>query len=384
LQLDPTFVHAWARLGVEHAAAYYSAADKTAGRQALARAAIERALALAPADPVVKIAEGNYFRMATSDQERAAAAFEQVLATAPYHVDALNGLASVRRAQGREAERALLIERALAVEPRNFGALNRLKHHHLAFRDYDRAAAYQQRIVELRPGDLDLRAKLQQIEYYRSGDWAGYGAWRATLRAGVEREIGIVHELDTRRAIARRDWNEALRLAEIEPADSRPALTDNQAAILRRVRLALVHRARSDQATAREHAHNAIRQLDQEIARAPRDLGSWELKAKMHALLGERNLAEESFAQALAVARGEGGATLEGEVRRHLLDLHAMLGDLDRANAEAARQVRLPSAFVHEWRASVELAALWDTPAFKALVADPASNAPLPVPGRQQ
>ncbi len=67
---------------------------------------------------------------------------------------------------------------------------------------------------------------------------------------------------------------------------------------------------------------------------------------------------------------------------RRIVDVYALLGDRKDAIAEIARQLRLPSAWPHEYRVHMELASLWDDPEFKALVDDPKNNAPLPIVNR--
>jgi TolB-like protein/class 3 adenylate cyclase/Tfp pilus assembly protein PilF len=376
---DPGFALAWAALAAEHALAYATAWDKTAQRQTLARDALNRALALQPRDATVKIAEGQVWRMAFSDYERAARAFESVLAQTPYHVEALNGLSGVLAFQDRDAESAALLERALVVEPNNFRALRSMMRHHRRYRQYARAEQLQQQLIALRPDDLSLQAEYQQTGYYRTGTWTAYDAWRAGQPPGVERRLGMVLKMDLKRAAARRDWPQVVRLVETDAADSRAALTDNQAMMLRQVALALVHNVQGDRGKAVIHARRAIEWIDREIAHAPLDAFSWSLRSQMAAVLGDSARAKADFNRSLEVARQEGGGAAAASMRSDALALHALLGELDQAQAEAARLVRLPGMYVHDMTVSLELAPLWDTPAFRALIADPASNAPVPL-----
>lgn len=295
VELDPQFAHAWARLATEHARAYYSATDKTTARQAQVKLAMDRALGLAPEDLIVRIAEGDYSRMALADYERAAQAYEKVLRAAPHNVDALNGLATVYLYQDRAAERVTLIERALTVEPRSFGALERLKFHYVIYRHYERALAYQQNLIELRPNDIPLQAEYQRIEYLRTGTWGAYDTWRSRLPERAERKYLMVREMDIDRAIARRDYSEVLRLAEVDPEDSRESLDSSQADILKHRLLALTHRARGDRVRAIESARAGMRLLEAETKNRPRDWYSWQVKSWLHAVLGERDAALATF-----------------------------------------------------------------------------------------
>src|SRR5204862_498797 len=62
VELDPKFALAWARLGSEQAR-MYRWLDRTESRLTQAREAIERAQALTPDDPLVKIETANYYRL---------------------------------------------------------------------------------------------------------------------------------------------------------------------------------------------------------------------------------------------------------------------------------------------------------------------------------
>ena len=378
VELDPQFAHAWARLATEHARAYYSATDKTPARQTQAKLAMDRALGLAPEDLVVRIAEGDYYRMALADYERAAQAFAKVLQAAPHNVDALNGLASVYLYQDRAAERVALIERALTVEPRSFGALKGLKFHYVIYRHYDRALAYQQKLIDLRPNDISLQAERQRIEYLRTGTWDAYDTWRSRLPERAEGKFLMVRNMDVDRAIARRDYAEVLRLAEVDSEDSRDSVDSSQAGILKHRLLALTHRARGDRVRAIESARMGMRLLEAETKNRPRDWYSWQLKSWLHAVLGERGAALATHERAVAVAKKEGGAIDEESSRRGLLGLHALLGNRREAVAEASRQLKLPDSHPNEMRLSLELADLWDDSQFQAILNDPSNISPLP------
>jgi TolB-like protein/Tfp pilus assembly protein PilF len=380
---DPAFALAWAALAVEHARAYVTAWDKTAQRQVLAREALDRALALQPLDASVKIAEGQVWRLAFSDTERASRAFQSVLAQTPNHVEALTGLSAVLDAQDRSAESAALLERALVVEPNNFRALGQLMRHHRRHRQYERAEQLQKQLIALRPGELDLQAEYQRTEYYRTGTWTAYDAWRAGQAPGIETRIGLVLLMDLNRAVARADWPAVIRLVETDAADTRASQTDNQVAVLRQVTLALAYQAQGKRAQAVTAARRALEVIDREIAHAPQDSASWLMRASMDAVLGDASRAHADFERSLEVELKDRGSASQEALRRNVLGLHALLGELDQAQEEAERQVRLPGTFVNDWRVSFELAPLWNTPAFQALIADPASNAALPgVAGR--
>lgn len=377
VELDPKFALAWARLAAEHARAFDYAVDKTPTRLNKAREAMERAQALAPEDPLVKIEEGAYYHYALNDQTRAAKAFEGVLKSVPHNVEALIGLADVRLRQLQWGERVALLERALAVDPRNPNTLTRLSNQYLGFRQFGRAVALLQQLIDIRPEDQDLRAKLHLTEYWRTGSWDAYDRWRSTIPKGAESESARVRNVDADRAIARRDFAEVLRLIDVDSVDVR-SLIDSRDSAFKGTLRALTLRAKGEPSRASETARAALHLLDSELQKTPTDISMLEDKARSHALLGEREMAFSALARAVAAAKNEGGTRYAELIQRASLELHALLGDRKETLAELSRQLKLPESQANDFRVSLSLASLWNDSQFHAIVNDPANNAPLP------
>lgn len=382
LELDPKFALAWARLAAEHARAYSYGIDQTPARLKQAKEAMERAQALAPEDLLVKIEEGTYYHYALNDQVRAAKAFEGVLTFAPHNVDALFGLADVRLRQMQWGERVSLLERALAIDSRNPNTLIRLSNQYRDFRHFDRALRLLQQLINIRPADHDLKAKFHLTEYWQTGSWDSYDRWRSTLPKGAELESARVRNVDADRAIARRDFNEVLRLTDVDSEDVR-SLIDSRDKAFKGVLRALVLRAKGEPSRAVETARMALRLLASELQKTPTDTSLLSDKARLHAILGEHQMAFATLARAMALAKDEGGTRWAEIHQRRSLELHALLGDRKEALAELSRQLKMPESQANDFRVNLSLASLWDDPQFQVIVDDPANNAPLPLePGR--
>ena len=376
VELDPKFALAWARLAAEHARAYGYGIDKTSARRSQARQAMDHALTLALEDPQVKIEEGIYYHYALDDYARAAKAYEGVLRTAPNNVAALIALADVLGRTLRSSEGHALLERALAVDARNVHALIRQSNHYRNFRQFGRSLDLQQRLINVRPDDLELHAKYQWILYRQTGSWDAFDKWRSTLPKGAELRTYRVLRLDMERASARRDFDEVLRLLAVIPEDVKSNWKDYDHAELR----ALALRAKGDGSRAAEAARVALRQIAVELKSSPTDDQLLTLSALLHAILGERDLALANHKLALTTALAKKDLFSAGLADGELLYLHALLGDREKALQEIARQLKLPGWWsAHGFRVDLRLAALWDDPKFQAIVNDPASNAPLPI-----
>src|SRR5207253_2953476 len=101
-------------------------------------------------DPQIRIEQAAYYLLALSDEVSAEKSYREVLAKAPNNLDALIGLADVEYRQARWNERVPLLEKALAVDPRNIPALVRLANTYRFFRQFDRALALREQLIRIR------------------------------------------------------------------------------------------------------------------------------------------------------------------------------------------------------------------------------------------
>lgn len=378
VERDPKFAVAWAYLAKEYSTLHSLHLDREAAPDAKAGHALARAQSLAPDDPIVMIADGKHSEDVKNDDERAATIYERVLQRAPNHLDALLRLSAVRGKQRRDREWADLGERVLAIDPRNASALLGLSNAYRNYRHYDRALVLQKQLINLRPDDLDLIAKYHLIEYWRTGSWSSYDSWRSTLPQGVELKIARIRNVDADRALARRDFKEVLRLTDADTDDTR-AMIDGRDPGYKGALRAMIYRAMGDEERAALEARAALQVFDAYIGRDANDESLHFEKARMHALLGERDRALAVHAQAIEVARRNNGLRGEEYAKRDILRIHALLGDKGPTLIELSRQLKLPSSWAHDFRVMLELAPLWDDAEFQSIISDTANNAPLPL-----
>lgn len=374
VEVDPKFALAWAYLAADHALIHYLSLDPTDARLRKAQDALDRALALAPDDLEVRAAAGTVYLYGYRDLARTAQHVEQLLRAAPNQVLALNQLAAVRRRQGRWLESIALRERTLAVDPRNLDALAGLRDNYSLFRQFDRALAFQRRILELQPDSIDAHCVFYEIEYFKTGSFAGYDAWRPTLPAGSEYRSQRLWFMDFVRASARRDFESLLRLLDSEPPNFSRFLPP---AFLR----ALVLWAKGDKAQAVAMAHKDVGRASAEQRAAPHDFIALMIVVFDRAILGERKEALEQFRHWAEtepqVKRDAVLADVIVDVQGRLYGLVGERGQLLQVLRHKTRRYGIWP--VHDWSNSLYYARLWDDPEFKALIADPANNAPLPI-----
>jgi len=375
VELDPNFALAWARLGAEHAIARSYGFDGSSSRLTQARQAIDRALALAPDDIEVQIEEGKFHQYGSNDYARATQSFEKVLRIAPNNVDARLQLAFVRWSELNYTEVAAHLEKVLAIDTRNVQALSAYASLLWRFRYFDRALAMQQRLINIRPDDIDLQGKYQSIEHSKTGAWDAFDKWRSSLPSGVERTYYRIWRLDVDRAAARRDFDGLMRLTEAYPKE---VLGGEWATLEVDLERAELLHAMGDRSRARDIARTLLARATEQLRLRPDDLRLLPISYFSRAMLGQREAALAEHRRAHALVLASKNLSYAESIYRHLVQLLALLGDRKQALQEIAQQLKLPGSLAFEYRDSRYLLSLSDDPAFKAIVNDPANNAPLP------
>jgi non-specific serine/threonine protein kinase len=118
IEIEPTFAQSYAELGVVYTQMYWDFLDRSEGRLAAAREAVERSLELAPEATESHFAVGWYAYHGERDYERARQEFEWVLERQPNNSIVMASLAYVKRRQGGFTEALALLRQAVALDPR--------------------------------------------------------------------------------------------------------------------------------------------------------------------------------------------------------------------------------------------------------------------------
>jgi serine/threonine-protein kinase len=175
--LDSGFAPAWAQLARAHALYYANGIPRSAGA-ARAKAAAERAVALAPGRAEGQLALGDYHLLVHNDPARALAVYAAGLRTAPDDAELLAGTANAEPRLGRWEASLGHLTRAQALDPRSLLTARRLARTLLWLRRYPEAAAAYDRALALAPTDLAIIRGRAMVPLAQ-GDLAGA---RAVLR----------------------------------------------------------------------------------------------------------------------------------------------------------------------------------------------------------
>jgi TolB-like protein/Flp pilus assembly protein TadD len=169
---DPAFLNAYCKLARAHDQLYLFGDDHTPARLALAEQAINAAVRLRPdaAEAHLALARHLYSKL---DYEGARKEIEMARRTLPNDPEIFEWSGYIDRRQGRWQESTRNLERALELDPNNIYILHQISTSYQCLRDYEKEAAALNRILGLKPNDLDTRITRAQLEVY----------WKADTRA---------------------------------------------------------------------------------------------------------------------------------------------------------------------------------------------------------
>ncbi len=161
VELDSTFAEAWSQLSRARTSLYSNGIPDSALGEA-ARAAAERARALAPNDPLTYLATGDlYSSVNPTDSRRARAEYDEGVRLAPDNVDLLSAAAIASSVMAQWDTVAAQLQHALRLDPHSFTVARRLATVRLFQREYPAADSAIARAIELAP--TNTQAALLQV-----------------------------------------------------------------------------------------------------------------------------------------------------------------------------------------------------------------------------
>lgn len=375
VKLDPNFAEAWAYLSLAHVLAVFSGEDHSPERLARAKAAIETAVRLAPADPVVIEMQGSYYYYGYRDYARAAEQYQRLLLIRPNSADALGQIGLLYRRQGRWAESLANLRKAAQLDPHNVNIVGGIAESLANLWQYDAAATERRHAVEILPGDIFFASAVPQNEFLARGSTREMEDWLASQKpatAGDETKLLVVRR---NWAHLHGDWAQAVKIdqqhAYLDPYDDPHWLQDFLSV------LDLV--GNNELTAARARAKEIIPELNALLDKQPSNANLWVSLAGLYAFDGEKEPALRCARKAVALMP-ESGDAVDGPfysiVNAQVL---AWTGDKEGALAELARLLRTPYGVnVHAARGDPGWLPLRGDPRFEALLDDPKNNAPMP------
>ena len=362
VELDSTFVPAWAELS-RVASALYGNRAPTPELAEQARHAAERARRLGPTRPEGFLALGSYYRQVLGDSRQALAAFQAGLKLAPSNVDLILAAGIIEQTFGNWEGALAQFERGTALDPRSPNAARR---HALALfmlRRYVEAETAQARAVALAPTALTI---IHQ------------GALLALAQGDLARAQRIAREVPpgvdpAEQAVQFARFEELAWL--LSDAQQRQLLTlppsafEGDRANWSLVRTQL-HALRGETALARAYADSARLAYEETIRTAGDEGQQYGLLGLALAFMGrmdEAIRAGERGVELLPISRD---AYIGPYIQLLLARVHMMAGNHDKAVELLAPLVEVPNDLSRAWlRVDPTFDPLRKHPGFQRLVA---------------
>src|SRR5438445_704299 len=158
LARDPSFFAAQCQLAYAHDTLYSLGVDHTPERLALADKALRAASQLRPDAGEMHLARANHLYLAYRDYDGALAELEIVRGTMPNSPRVFELTGFIARRRGADDEGLRNLERAMALDPRNFFTLQQLAISYTILRRFADCIATIDRALSIKPDDAETKA----------------------------------------------------------------------------------------------------------------------------------------------------------------------------------------------------------------------------------
>jgi DNA-binding winged helix-turn-helix (wHTH) protein/tetratricopeptide (TPR) repeat protein len=347
---DPSFALAWARLSRTHLGMYWHGIDRTSGRLALGKEAIDRALTLDPELPEGHLYFANYLYRGKHDYEAALSEFAVAERLAPGNAEVYFLRASLYRRQGKWDLSIRDGEKAIELDPTNMAYLREQHGSYLFQRDYERADALLDRILDrLRDDDGATYVDKALLALYRNGDTQPAHRFERVPPTADYEDVPQYSYVTWLAAVIDRDNARALNVLEREDGDpvdaefpNSPNLADKTLFFARTYALA------GDDERARAAFEAALRDITKQLADSSADdsLGLaafYVALGEAHAGLGERQAALDALTKARSLAPKSKDALVGSSVQlQAVIRVLIPLGDHAPALSELEDYLRGP------------------------------------------
>ncbi len=362
-ELDPEFALAYAELSEVHSHLYHGY-DRTDERLRFAREAADRVKQLAPDLPAAHRALGYYYYWGHGDYETALQEFAIASQALPNDSQLLEGIAYIRRRQGRFDDAVSEFRRAFELDPESGRLAMELAHTYTISRQYEQADQSYKRSISLSPNEpipYQLKA-LNDLLWKGAVDEA-----RATLEVMPRQELLSSLTAWFRLELLEGDFEAAL--ARIQEAPQNVLLSSDAAVFPRSFLRARAYRVMGRPKEARQ-AYDQARLVMERIAqREPEDPRVRSVLGMTYAGLGRKEEAIREGLLAVRLTPCEEDAIRGWALKEQLAAIYATVGEANLALDVLDSLLAMPAEIsVPLMRLDPMWQPLHDHPRFVALV----------------
>jgi len=362
IQLDSTFALAYAELARNHARVYYLRTDQSDQRRALATAAANKALALAPDRPEVHLAIGDYYNWAFRDKVKAMEHWSIAEKGLPNNAELLMARAMVRLAEGRMEESIEGLEKATRLSPKDVSAFSDLAWAYMWAHRFPESIAAADRAIALAPD--------QNWPYlYRA---IGYYAWKGPRPEGRAALASVDHSYSWyfwgmyNLEVAEGNFDAAFALVAALP-DGWAILKTEVAP--KELYEGFLHQYLGDAALAKTKFKAAVSALEKELVAHPEDARYYSALGLALAGAGEKERAVRMSVKATEILPYAKDAGYGVNPIYDLAVTYTLVGDFDKAFEQLEFNLSHPGNFTAVWmEGDIRYAPLRKDPRYAALV----------------
>ena len=361
VERDSTFALAWAALSVAHSTIYSNGTPVPADAEA-ARAAAERALALAPGLPEAHAAQATYFISVRGDNARALAEFQAGLRLAPTNTFLLRRIGNAEVHLGHEDAAIAHLEQAVRLDPRDPAAADLLGQYNMFRRRYPEARVALDRALALEPTNVSFiedRATLALAQ----GDLAGARAVIRSAAPAVDASALIAYFATYWDLMWPLDSAQQRILVTLPPS----AFDDDRGNW--GVAIAQMYALSGDRNRARAYADSAHQAYETELKATPNDPQLHAENGLALAYLGRRADAIAQGERAVALTPISADAYSGAYIQHQLARIYMLVGEPEKALDELEPLLKMPYFLSPAWlKIDPNFAPLRGNPRFERLV----------------
>jgi serine/threonine-protein kinase len=362
--LDSTFALAYARMSALHSWFYWSYIDHTTERLEKAKAAVDRALALAPDLPEARLALGLYYYWGSRSYERALAEFDTVTERLPSYADTYGFVAAVFRRQGRWQEALANYKTSAELDPQSGIKAFELGITHAPVRRFREFDEWIQRAIALSP-DISYSYKIRSDIHLA---WHGNteSARRILNEASALLPVGALDLAWSDIHIIEGEYDRALERITLPAVLRSLDLGDTADYYSQR---AIVHHLRLDSVLTRVYCDSALPFTERRATTAPDDPFVHSSLGRTYALLGRTDEAIREGRKAVEQLPVEKDAFTGVQMVEELAEIYALVGEKEQAIDQLEYLMSIPSWMtVSRLRTEPRWDPLRDHPRFQAML----------------
>jgi len=189
---DPHFLLAYCLLGKVHLELYWFGDDHTSTRRELAHSVIQNASRLQPDAGEVHLMLALYAYIGLLDYQRAREELDLARRALPNDADIYTYIAAIDRRQGRWSEATRNFERAVELDPRNYGVVWEAARTYQTMRSYPDSSRLYARASAISPRQFSARIELALNQLFERAD---VRPLRAELSKISTEEAGIAEKI---------------------------------------------------------------------------------------------------------------------------------------------------------------------------------------------